>query len=226
MSKIRPGGRKRTAEATAAGTEPRATQQERAQRTRALIIDRAAEAFGGLGYEGASLNEIIRATGLTKGAFYHHFGSKDELALAVFRAKQGELVSRIREAAQDQPNALLALQAMLRRRAQLLVSEPSLGCFLRLASELGVRFGQGSEFAQSYAVPVAVMTELVARGQSEGVFRSELDPRAAGETIMATLLGTDELSKVTAGGADLPQRTETWLAVLLVGLIAQPASPP
>lgn len=199
--------------------------QARAQRTREAIIEQAARTFERQNYFEASLNEIIKAAGLTKGAFYHHFSSKEELALAVFRAKQAELVRRLREAAADQPHALLALRQMVLTRAQLLESEPALRCFLRLASELGVRYGPGSEFAASYAVPIGVMTELVLRGQREGVIRKTLDPRAAGETIFAALLGTDEMAKVISGGAGLVQRSAAWLEVLLAGL-AEPNPPP
>lgn len=192
-------------------------------RSRALIIERAADAFARDGYEGASLNRIIADTRLTKGAFYFHFRSKDELALAVFRAKQGELVTRLREVASAQPNALLALQALARTRARLLESDPSLGCFLRLGSELGVRFGPKSEFAASYAVPLGTMAGLVRRGQAEGVFRTALDPEAAGEAIFAVMLGVDELSRVIAGGKDLVRRTESWLEVML-GALAEPGA--
>lgn len=219
MSNDRP-----TAGSPATGSNPDSRdlspKQERALRTRALIIERAAEAFERQGYEGASLNEIIRTTGLTKGAFYHHFDSKDDLAYAVFRAKQTELAGRIREAVQDQPDALEALRQMLRHRARLLVTEPALGCFLRLASELGVRFGPGSEFSASYEVPVGIMTNLVQQGQQQGVIRPELDPRAAGEAIVAAMLGTDELAKVVSGGRDLARRTEAWLGVMIAGLAA------
>jgi TetR/AcrR family transcriptional repressor of nem operon len=41
----------------------------------ALILER--------GYAGTSLDDLLRATGLTKGAFFHHFRSKAELARAV-----------------------------------------------------------------------------------------------------------------------------------------------
>ncbi len=198
--------------------KPSKARQDRAIRSRALIIERAAETFTRDGYEGASLNRIIAETRLTKGAFYFHFKSKDELALAVFRAKQAELVDHLREVASAQSNAQLALIAMVRSRARLLESQPSLGCFLRLASELGTRFGPASEFAASYEIPLQTMSELVRRGQREGVFDASLDARAAGEALFAVLLGTDELSRVIAGGRDLARRTESWLPVMLAAL--------
>lgn len=201
-----------------------APRQDRATRTRLVIIERAAEVFARHGYEGASLNDIIRATGLTKGAFYFHFASKEALALAVFRAKQQQLVSRLRDESAADTDAVTALRTLLTVRARLIEEDASLGCFLRLASELAGRFGPGSEFAASYETPIGVFTDLVRRGQRQGVFRRGLDARAAAETVFAALLGTDEISKATSGGADLGRRTAAWLEVILAGL-APPAPP-
>lgn len=52
--------------------------------TRRLILERAAPVFNKRGYAGASMSEIVEATGLEKGGIYNHFGSKDELAVEAF----------------------------------------------------------------------------------------------------------------------------------------------
>jgi TetR/AcrR family transcriptional repressor of nem operon len=52
--------------------------------TRRLILERAAPVFNQRGYAGASMSEIVEATGLEKGGIYNHFGSKDELAVEAF----------------------------------------------------------------------------------------------------------------------------------------------
>lgn len=70
-------------------------RQERAERTRAHIIDTAAAAFAEHGFDGVSFNDVVKQSGLSKGAFYFHFSSKDDLAVATFRAKQEEMVSRL-----------------------------------------------------------------------------------------------------------------------------------
>ena len=61
----------------------RMTQERRRQRTRDLLLDAAQDVFGRRGFEGASLEEIAEAAGYTRGAIYKHFGSKEELFLAV-----------------------------------------------------------------------------------------------------------------------------------------------
>jgi TetR/AcrR family transcriptional regulator, transcriptional repressor for nem operon len=52
--------------------------------TRTLILKKAADLFNQQGYAGASIADIMQATGLKKGGIYNHFPSKDELALAAF----------------------------------------------------------------------------------------------------------------------------------------------
>jgi AcrR family transcriptional regulator len=61
----------------------RMTQERRRQRTRDLLLDAAKDVFARRGFEGASLEEIAETAGYTRGAIYKHFGSKEELFLAV-----------------------------------------------------------------------------------------------------------------------------------------------
>lgn len=51
--------------------------------TREYIIEKAYSLFLNHSYEGVSINDISKAIGLTKGALYHHFASKEELFKAV-----------------------------------------------------------------------------------------------------------------------------------------------
>jgi AcrR family transcriptional regulator len=52
--------------------------------TRMMILSRAAPVFNRLGFAGASLSDIMQATGLEKGGIYNHFRSKEELAIQAF----------------------------------------------------------------------------------------------------------------------------------------------
>ncbi|MFI6689124.1 ScbR family autoregulator-binding transcription factor [Streptomyces sp. NPDC050485] len=58
-------------------------RQERAIRTRKKILVSAAEVFDEVGYEAATIADILKKSGMTKGALYFHFTSKEELAQAV-----------------------------------------------------------------------------------------------------------------------------------------------
>src|SRR5262249_39937193 len=58
-------------------------RQDRAERTRNAILEAAAVVFDERGFNGASLSDILAKAGVTKGALYFHFSSKEELARAI-----------------------------------------------------------------------------------------------------------------------------------------------
>jgi TetR/AcrR family transcriptional repressor of nem operon len=75
----------------------------RKARTRAEIFDHAARLFRLRGYAGTNIDDIMLAAGLTRGAFYAHFTSKDDLFAEVIGAGHG-LLAKVR--ASDPKSAL------------------------------------------------------------------------------------------------------------------------
>ncbi|MFY1621006.1 TetR family transcriptional regulator, partial [Micromonospora sp. WMMD736] len=55
-------------------------RQARSELTRRRIVDAAVHLFGEIGYASTGLSDIIEHAGLTKGAFYYHFDSKQTVA--------------------------------------------------------------------------------------------------------------------------------------------------
>lgn len=88
---------------------PARRPQRRSLETAAAIESSAAELFGRNGFASVGIDDVAAACGRTKGAVYHHFGSKEELFEAVFRAEQRRLVERVMSAstASDPVEALL-----------------------------------------------------------------------------------------------------------------------
>jgi AcrR family transcriptional regulator len=64
---------------------------EQGDATREALVAAARELFGTQGYAAASLDEIVRSAGVTKGALYHHFSGKQQLFHAVFKMVKKEL---------------------------------------------------------------------------------------------------------------------------------------
>ena len=58
-------------------------RQTRSEVTRRKIIDAAVELFNDVGYTNTGIGDVIERAGMTKGALYHHFDSKEALAVAV-----------------------------------------------------------------------------------------------------------------------------------------------
>jgi TetR/AcrR family transcriptional repressor of nem operon len=67
----------------------------KAEKTKALIIEKTAPIFNTRGFSGTSLNDITAATGLSKGSIYGNFANKDEVALAVFDYNLSKLIGAI-----------------------------------------------------------------------------------------------------------------------------------
>jgi len=71
------------------------TQAQRRARTRGALIEAARAMFAERGYAGAGREEIVERAGVTRGAMYHHFNSKEALFQAVFEAVEQELCNAI-----------------------------------------------------------------------------------------------------------------------------------
>lgn len=207
-------------------TSTTGARQQRAERTRSLIIDTAARAFAESGFDGVSLNDLILASGMSKGAFYFHFSSKEEVALAAFRAKQQELIARLLADAEPGASASDELRSALRRRARLIAGDPTMHCVVRLGADLSVRSGPGSEYASFQALGVQSIADLIERGVRSGEFAARLDPLSAARAIFAWIVGIDSLSLLDSGGKDLGERTEEVLALLMPTLAAQHPTDP
>lgn len=67
------------------------------ERTRALLLDAAAEVFAEVGLDAASVEAITERAGFTRGAFYSNFESKDELLLALTEQVAAEKIEQVAE---------------------------------------------------------------------------------------------------------------------------------
>jgi AcrR family transcriptional regulator len=83
----------------AVNPKPARTQAERRATTRSALVSAARELFAARGYAGAGREEIVERAGVTRGAMYHHFASKEDLFRAVYEAVEAELCTALAEAA-------------------------------------------------------------------------------------------------------------------------------
>jgi AcrR family transcriptional regulator len=67
------------------------TQAERREATSSALMEAARELFAQDGYAATSLDAVVAAAAVTKGALYHHFAGKRELFAAVFASEQERL---------------------------------------------------------------------------------------------------------------------------------------
>lgn len=100
---------------TPSGT--RRTQGDRRAATTSALLEAAARGFSKYGYASVSLDRIAREAGYTRGALYHLFANKEELALAVVQWVDETWQAEVGRLAADQPDPVEALLAIARGHA-------------------------------------------------------------------------------------------------------------
>lgn len=181
---------------------------DRGETTRRHILGVAAHAFAEHGYNGVSLNDIVRDTGLTKGAFYFHFPSKEALALEVFGTKQEEWQAAIIEDMLAHPRAIDRLNAILDCGCEMYEVDASARVVGRLCVELSRDRKLAPRLTGYLKAWFDMVAELIKTAQEEGDVRTDLDPRTTAETIVSAFIGVEQVSDALTELGDFRARIE------------------
>ena len=160
---------------------------------RAELLDRAAAVFLRHGYDNVSLNELIADAGVSKGAFYHWFPSKDALISALAERSAREGFALIEEAlAQCRGNALDRLNTVLQAGfdVKIKMGTPE---FLAAAVSL-LRPDNAHLYGRIVAIGEdlfrPLLTRLISEGVAEGIFDT-FDPEGVGDLIQGLAARTN-----------------------------------
>ena len=95
-----------------AKTGERTKHQQRTEATRRALLDAARRIFARDGFEAARIEDIAGATGHTRGAFYAHFNSKEDLFFALFEQEAGDRLRGLRAVMEQCPDSLAKMRAL------------------------------------------------------------------------------------------------------------------
>jgi TetR/AcrR family transcriptional regulator, repressor for uid operon len=193
-------------------------QQERAQRTRDTVLKAAGEAFAEKGFLGTSMADIFARAGVTKGALYFHFSSKEELAFAVINAGEelGNVV--VQEVLASAAPPLQKLIDISIRWASHIQTDPIVRANVRLIVEQGT---YSRDMPNSYDPWEQFASMLLKDAQERGELERSVDIKALAEFIVSAFTGSQIVSYATSGYKDLVRRVENMWQLLLVGLVPQ-----
>ena len=184
---------------------------DRGGETRRRILDVAAEAFALRGYTGASLNDVRKASGVTKGGFYFHFPSKQALALATLRHKQEQWGAAVMAAVLRCPRAVEQLDAMVDAICDLHEHDQSCRAISRLCTELGDQHPElRPQLSPQFTTWVDLVASILRKGQDEGDIRPEVEPTVAAEVAVGSFIGLETVSEMLTGRADLRRRAHDF----------------
>jgi AcrR family transcriptional regulator len=185
-------------------------RQQRAEESRRRLLTAAAEVFDERGFALATLAEIHNRAGLTKGALYFHFSSKEELANAVVSEED----SWFEEVDVSGPPMQVVID-LSHGFARALIRDVRIRASTRLVLEHTYTEPDGS----SHKAWAERLAELMTEAQKAGDFRPELDPEAISELVVASFLGVQTLSQLFTNRADLEARITLMWQTLMPGLI-------
>lgn len=160
--------------------------QERAVRTRAQVLDAAAEEFATHGYMAATLLGIVQRTGMTKGALYGHFSSKEDLATALLDEAGDKLIERAAQYAGHGTTALHALRENVLDLVRHLRGDASARSALRLAVEAPYLDRHGPGLVERIRL---LLTRAVTEAQAGRRTVGRCPPETIARLLMSAFLG-------------------------------------
>lgn len=179
-----------SARVTGAMAETKASQR---QETFDKILAAALDLFVSRGFEGTTVDEIAAAAGLTKGAIYFHFATKDDVLLALLDQVEKNFVDpmdrRVRRAG---PSAREKFVAFAHQQSELGVGRTKLAI---LAIKTSSDFAAGDErfgprIRHIYRRLYDIVEDIVELGKAQGDFRADISTRQMASFVIATHDGT------------------------------------
>lgn len=168
--------------------------EEYKEKKRQEILQSAHVCFAEKGFEASTVDDIVTRSGLSKGAIYNYFKSKDEIYLALMEGQTNDSGSKFAKAISKRETSLEKLnyliEAYLNNDPN---DEENIGHAIvhyefRLYSTRNPKLkGMLTERYRNFFV--ALLTGIIKEGQIAGEFNKELDPETYADIFWAIVNG-------------------------------------
>jgi AcrR family transcriptional regulator len=161
--------------------------QQRSEETRTKIMESAIKLFSNSGFNKASVDDICGEAGISKGAFYHHFKSKQELFLALLDGWLQTIDNAI-EASKD----MTVPETFMQMTEAFPYIFETAGDGLPMFLEFWLQASRDKKIWDASIAPYRryhkYFTSLIKKGVVEGSF-IEVDPELTSRLIVSTAMG-------------------------------------
>ena len=185
------------------------------------IIQAALELFVRNGYHGTSISDITRKVGVTKGALYAHFNSKEAVLIRIIEEFEIRFIDKLIRSVSDLPgNALEKFHHAISFASQFAAQNQDLCVFLTfLTSELNADADFQPAMKRVYRKYQRFISQLVRQGVQQGLFKDELDPDLTGLSFVAVHDGILHQWVLNRNHIDVEKFVNNFKKIFLHGLI-------
>lgn len=142
--------------------------------------------FAECGYEGARVENIVKAAGCSKQTVYHHYGNKENLFIAVLEYTWNDIRSKERAIEMPEDNPKENLSKIIDFTWDYYINNP---WFLKIVNSenqsKGVHLKKSKKIAEINCNHISIMTKIIDDGQKKKIFRNDLDPIQVNISIAA-----------------------------------------
>ena len=190
--------------------------QKRSETTRARILDSALKQFALHGFDATSVDDICSGASVSKGAFYHHFESKQSLFLSLLDSWLKAIDDGLAELYKPTvPETLVAMTKIL--PDILAAASNQLPMFL----EFWLQASRDETVWQASIEPYRHFREyfakLIEQGAAEGSLKNS-DPQIAGQLILSMAVGILLQALIEPEGADWGNTAKQSMQIIMKGL--------
>ncbi|MFJ8852464.1 ScbR family autoregulator-binding transcription factor [Streptomyces sp. NPDC102437] len=181
-------------------------EQLRAIRTRQTILSAAAKTFEEHGYQAATISQILTEAGVTKGALYFHFHSKEDLAQGVLAEQDRRIIVPSRASKVQEIVDVVMLHA------HQLQTDPMVRAGVRLTMD---QLAQSLDRSGPFLRWAEVGHELLQMAQDQGELLPHITPSETADVIVGSFAGIQSMSQAVCEYSDLVRRVSALMRHVL-----------
>ena len=155
-----------------------AQRKDKSQAMREKILNTATQLFIQKGSEKTSMQDIAQTAGISKGAIYHHFKSKDEIVLAVLRSRQELMEKEMKQwlKATENLTGREQLQTILKSNLESQTARATDGIVGEYEKDAGFIL---TMMRDNLRIGAPLVSDIIKKGMADGSLRTQYPDQAA-----------------------------------------------